>query len=57
MKYLKDLRGITVYPDGGRGFGQPITKVTYETAMKHIGKDFVESGFDVCSLKGGGCGD
>lgn len=34
LKYLHRLRGITVYPDGSRP-GQPITPITWETAMKH----------------------
>ena len=55
IKPLKELRGITVYPDGARG-GQPMQAVAYKTAIKHIGEVFVETG-DVCDLtKGGGCG-
>lgn len=53
--YLPKLRGITVYPDGGRD-GQPMTPVKYSTAAKHIGEVFVEQ-MDVCDLtKGGTCG-
>lgn len=56
MKYLPSLRGITVYPDGARG-GQPLTRVNYETAMKHVGQVFYEQQ-DVCEItgKGGTCG-
>ncbi len=55
MKYLPKLRGITVYPDGGRD-GQPLTPVKYATAAKHVGEVFVEQ-MDVCDLtKGGTCG-
>lgn len=56
MKYLPKLRGITVYPDASRG-GQPITPVTFQTAMKHIGEVFVE-GTDICDItkSGGTCG-
>ena len=41
LKYLPKLRGMTVYPDGARG-GQPLTPVRYATAIKHLGKVFVE---------------
>lgn len=55
IKYLPKLRGVTVYPDGSRG-GQPLTPVTYATAMKHIGEVFIEN-TDVCDIsKGGSCG-
>lgn len=55
MKYLPDLRGVTVYPDGARG-GQPLTAVSYEEAIKSEGEIFLES-LDVCSLKSGeSCG-
>jgi ribonucleoside-diphosphate reductase alpha chain len=56
LPYLPKLRGLTVYADGSRG-GQPITTVSYATAMKHIGEVFTEQG-DVCSLsRGGVCGE
>ena len=64
MKYLPQLRGITTYPDGARG-GQPLSTVSYKTALKHVGQDFVEGeetkviveGIDICDLtKGGSCG-
>lgn len=55
MKYLPKLRGITVYPDGSRS-GQPLTPISYNTAMKHLG-EVVEESFDLCDLtKGGSCG-
>jgi ribonucleoside-diphosphate reductase alpha chain len=55
VKYLPSLRGITCYPDGARS-GQPITTVSYKTAIKHAGEVFMEAG-DVCELTGGGsCG-
>lgn len=60
LKYLPQLRGITVYPDGSRG-GQPITEVSYRTALKHMDQEFpervvIEQG-DVCDLtRGGTCG-
>jgi ribonucleoside-diphosphate reductase alpha chain len=53
--YASRLRGFTCYPDGGRG-GQPITKVSYQEALKHKGVVYEEN--DVCLLtgKGGTCG-
>lgn len=55
MKYLPQLRGVTVYPDGARG-GQPLTPVKYATAISHVGQVFHEQA-DVCDLtKGGSCG-
>lgn len=55
LKYLPNLRGITAYPDGGRG-GQPITPVGYNVASKHIGQVFTETA-DVCEItRSGGCG-
>jgi ribonucleoside-diphosphate reductase alpha chain len=55
LKYLPDLRGITCYPDGARS-GQPLTTVSYKTALKHEGQIFYEQG-DVCDwTKGGTCG-
>lgn len=57
MKYLPELRGITVYPDGSRD-GQPLVPVPYEEAMAHEGAEMVEETTNVCSLaKGGSCGD
>jgi ribonucleoside-diphosphate reductase alpha chain len=55
IKYLPNMRGITVYPDGARG-GQPLTPVRYTTASKHVGEVFIEQ-IDVCDLtKAGSCG-
>jgi ribonucleoside-diphosphate reductase alpha chain len=55
MKYLPHLRGVTAYPDGARD-GQPLTPVSWKTAVKHVGEVFVES-MDICELKGGSsCG-
>jgi len=51
-KYCKQLRGITVYPDGARG-GQPITPVKYEDAAHKRGVIFDEFE-ERCS--GGVCG-
>lgn len=55
-KHLPQLRGITCYPDGCRD-GQPLTRVSYETAIKHEGQVFVEQA-DSCDFtgKGGTCG-
>lgn len=63
MKYLPELRGITVYPDNSRP-GQPIIPVDLQTATKYLGEVFVEGGdkavleySDICDLtKGGTCG-
>lgn len=55
IKYLPQLRGITVYPDGARG-GQPLTPVKWNTAAKQTGEIFVENA-DLCDItKGGSCG-
>jgi ribonucleoside-diphosphate reductase alpha chain len=54
MKYLPNLRGITCYPNGARS-GQPLSPVTYATAMKHEGEVIYEQA-DVCDIKGGSCG-
>lgn len=57
-KYAPRLRGLTMYPDGARG-GQPLTEVTYETALKHLGTEFEEATEhnDICEITGGGyCG-
>ena len=56
MRYLPQLRGITCYPDGSRA-GQPLTPVDYKEALEHEGAELVEEATDVCSLKGGSCGD
>lgn len=55
IRYLPELRGLTVYPDGARG-GQPLSPVKFQTAVKHVGEIFVEAA-DICDLsKGGTCG-
>jgi ribonucleoside-diphosphate reductase alpha chain len=55
MKYLPELRGLTVYPDGSRN-GQPLTPVKYSTAIGHIGEVFEEQ-VDICDITGkGSCG-
>ncbi len=55
INYLPNLRGITCYPDGARS-GQPLTAVSYKTAMKHEGQIFYEQQ-DICDItKGGTCG-
>ncbi len=56
IKYLPQLRGITVYPDGARG-GQPLNPVKLSTALKHTGEIFVEAA-DICDItkSGGSCG-
>ncbi len=61
LPYLPKLRGMTTYPDGARG-GQPLTKIKYQTAIKHLGKEFSESGIGMEELTNenvcanGGCG-
>jgi len=42
LKYVKGLRGLTVYPDGARG-GQPLTKVPYSVAKKYVGDVYSET--------------
>ena len=55
LKYLPDLRGMTIYADGSRG-GQPLQPIKYETAKKYIGEVFRESN-DLCEITGAGsCG-
>lgn len=52
LKYLPDLRGITVYPEGSRP-GAPLTRVAYETAKKHRNV-VVEESDETCAQ--GACG-
>lgn len=52
LKYLPNLRGVTVYPEGARP-GQPITPVSYEEAIEAGDTVFEEDG-DRCST--GVCG-
>jgi ribonucleoside-diphosphate reductase alpha chain len=54
MEYLPYLRGITCYPDGGRG-GQPLTKVDYQEASDFEGYEIEEYGNDNACV-GGVCG-
>ncbi len=55
LKYAKNLRGFTAYPDGSRG-GQPLTRVPIEEALDQEGQVFIES-IDTCDIsKGGSCG-
>jgi ribonucleoside-diphosphate reductase alpha chain len=58
-KYANRLRGLTMYPDGGRG-GQPLTSVPYSEAVKKLGTEFEEhvQTHDVCEIssRGGTCG-
>jgi ribonucleoside-diphosphate reductase alpha chain len=51
-KYCHGLRGLTCYPDGGRGAGQPLTVVSYEEAKAKHGIIYEEE--NKCS--GGVCG-
>lgn len=55
MRYLPQLRGVTVYADKSRG-GQPMEACAWEDAVKNLGQVTVDS-VDVCSLtRGGSCG-
>lgn len=47
LKYLPNLRGITVYPDGARS-GQPFVKVPYAEAIKQLGVEFVDGSDASC---------
>jgi ribonucleoside-diphosphate reductase alpha chain len=51
MKYLPNLRGITVYPNGARA-GQPITAVPFDRAARKVHR--VEESEERCV--GGACG-
>lgn len=53
LKYCHGLRGITAYPDGGRG-AQPLTAVPYDEAKRHVGVIFDEVEEGRCA--GGICG-
>jgi len=56
IKYLPKLRGITCYPEGARG-GQPISPISYKTAIKHTGQEFAVEQGDICDItKGESCG-
>lgn len=56
IRYLPQLRGITTYPDGSRG-GQPLNPVPFKEAAEQEGVELVEEQQNVCSLRGGSCGD
>jgi len=53
LKYLPSLRGITAYPDGSRG-GQPLTRVSYREAVKHLGREVLEHSNE-SACPGGAC--
>lgn len=54
LKYLPNVRGVTVYPDGSRG-GQPLTVVPYSEAVDWEGLEYEEwSNENACA--GGSCG-
>lgn len=50
LRYLPQLRGITVYADGSRG-GQPLTAVSVEEALEHRGEN--TASYSACN--GGAC--
>ena len=52
LKYLPNLRGITVYPEGSRA-GAPLTPIRYDTAKRHENVTYEESE-EKCL--GGACG-
>ena len=54
MKYLPQVRGVTVYPDGARG-GQPLTVVPYSEAVDWEGFEYQEYSNEVV-CPGGACG-
>lgn len=54
IRYLPYVRGVTVYPDGGRQ-GQPQTPVTLAEALEHEGVEFEEVGNE-SSCRNGVCG-
>jgi ribonucleoside-diphosphate reductase alpha chain len=56
MRYLPQLRGITCYPEGSRT-GQPLSPVPYNEAVTQEGVEVLEESMNVCSLRGGSCGD
>ncbi len=56
LRHLPNLRGITCYPNGSRS-GQPLSPVPYSEAVAKEGVEVVEESMNVCSLRGGSCGD
>lgn len=53
-RYLPNLRGVTVYPDGARG-GQPLNVVPFEEAYGVDGVEFSEYGSEQACVSGS-CG-
>jgi hypothetical protein len=53
LKYIKRLRGITVYPDGAIG-GQPLQKIPLDEALAMKEGVVIEGMEETC--KGGVCG-
>ena len=51
LRYLPNLRGVTVYPNGARG-GQPLTAVSYEEAAGNEGVEFEETSNDRACISG-----
>lgn len=51
LEHLKDIRGVTVYPDGARG-GQPLTVVSYAEALESEGIEYEELGNGMACVSG-----
>lgn len=51
LEHLKDIRGVTVYPDGARG-GQPLTVVPYSEALASEGIEYEELGNGMACVSG-----
>jgi len=49
--HIKDIRGVTVYPDGARG-GQPLTVVSYAEAIAQEGIEYEELGNGMACVSG-----
>jgi len=54
FQHLRQIRGVTVYPNGARG-GQPLEVVSYEEAAGFEGLEYEEYGADM-GCKSGTCG-
>lgn len=50
-EHIKDIRGVTVYPDGARG-GQPLTVVSYAEAIESEGIEYEELGNGMSCVSG-----